>query len=976
MPLLHFFKPKWQHPDPSIRRQAVEALAPEDNDTLIKIAREDEKPAIRRLALRRINDLTVIHAISLEDSDKGMREFALSWLSQLLAGTRPESPALAVRMAFLSRHPDPELLKFAAQNSPDPTLRRSAQDRISHEPVLRDIAINDTIVANRLAALERITHTSMLEAVYRKTRKSDKQVSREARTRLNVLREAEERPARIQAEAEQICARIESLGKGERWDQEHAELKRLQERWQTIADETGDAHQKRYTSAQQAFLTSYTAFCEARDAEQREWSNIRATRQALLAEIELRLSEISEPRTLQADTIAAHRSALKAWQTRWSEMPQLPVVQAQPMNEQFQSAVNNFDRRLNQLQKYRDIETPLQVLSDKLKQLLDRGKPIDENRFRALEKRWKALHCPTDADELDTARQRIETLLGQTRTRLRDQLDQREAEFKKLPELVDQLETLLKEKALKRAGPMHDRIQSSLSHLQALGMSRQRLTPFTRRLQAMTPQIRELQSWRKWGADEARERLCAEMESLVESSLEPRELASEIRRLRSEWNRLRSDGSATHKTLWKRFDKTAARAYEPCQAYFAQQAAERSSNLDAKRRLCDQLEAYVESADWSHMDWKDAFKTRQRFSNDWRRSGPVDRRESKEIAQRYHQVMETLTERLNDEHKRNLRHRNALIEQVRALLDNDDIQSAIDDCKRLQKQWHTTVPGKRKQENVIWQEFRDACDAVFARRRQQQDQRLKEQQQNKTEKQQLCAQMESLLSATTDQLTAAERSCHRIVAAWDEIAPAAKSDNAELERRFTSARHAFDRHCTELRENEQRAQLELLRDKATICGEMEQLLEVPDEAHARSLLQALDQRWKAAPLLNNPATEQLIKQRYARVQQAIMTGGEQRKQLTTQLSANLAMRQDLCLRMEILAGVESPPEAREARMQIQTSRLAGAIAKGAGDLVGTRAQIEHDWYTTGVAPHADDVLLQERFDTAREQCPWDRSQNG
>ncbi|MEA2079100.1 MAG: DUF349 domain-containing protein, partial [Pseudomonadota bacterium] len=882
------------------------------------------------------------------------------------AGTRQEGPALAIRIEFLSQHPEADLLKFVALNGSETELRKSAQDRISRESVLRDIAINDAVAANRLAALERITQTPVLEAVYRQTRKSDKQVSRQARARLDALRDVQERPARVRAESEHICARIESLGHGDRWDQEQAELQRLEDRWQALADETDEVYRGRYTSARQAFLTACTAFREAREAEQQEWASIRTARQTLLAQVEQRLADVQEPRTLAADTEAAYQAELASWQAHWSEMPALPASQAQAWNRRFEEAVNGLHQRLKLLQRYRQTETTLQSLSADAEQLLETSQPISEHQVKALEKRWKAQHCPAEANELAAAIQRLQTVMGQLRARLRHQLERRETEFEKLPELVDQLEAQLNEKALKRAGPMHDRIQSSLSHLQALGVSRQRLAPFTRRLQAMTPQIRELQSWRKWAADEARERLCTEMEALIGREMDPRDLATEISRLRTEWNRLRSDGSATQRTLWKRFDKAAVQAYQPCQSFFKQQATERASNLEAKRGLCDQLEAYLASADWSHMDWKDAFKTQRRFSNDWHEAGPVDRRESKDIAQRHQQAMATLNEHLDRERKRNLRQRHALIEQVRALLDVEDIQKTIDECKQLQKQWQTTVPGKRQQENAIWKEFRDTCDAVFARRRQQQDERQKTQQHNRARKQQLCEWLESLSTTTIDALPDARRQVHKAAAEWEETGPAAKSDNAALEQRFAKARQAFDEHRKVLREAEQRAQMEQLRTRAMLCRELEQLLERPDEDLARGHLQAVDERWNAQSALDDIATEQLIQKRYARAQKAVMAGGEERQRLTAELSANLARRQDLCLRMEILAGVESPPEARQARLQLQTHRLAGAIGQGVGDIVGTRAKLEHDWYLTGAAPAAQEALLQQRFDTARD----------
>ena len=965
MALMHFFKPKWQHPDPAVRRQAVQTLTSDDEPVLTQIALEDEAPAVRRLALRRINDLDVLHSAASDDGDKDVREFAQTRLCQLLAGGRQESPALQCRTEFLARHPEAELLKYVALNGDETELRKSAQDGISRESVLRDIAINDPVLANRLAALERITETSVLEAVYRQTRKSDKQISRVARGRLDALREAEERPERIRAESEQICIRLESLGQADRWQRDQAELQRLEARWQAVADETDEVFRNRYASARQAFLDTFAAYQQAREAEEREWASARTARQTLLTQLEQRLAAIQDSTTLPEDTEAEYRAELTVWQTRWKAMPDLPAAQAQPLNAHFQELRDGIHKRLQLLQKYRSMETALHSLNTDAGRLLENKRPVQEQQVKALEKRWKAQQWSADTAELNAAIQGAETAMGQLRTRLRRQLEQRKTEFERLPQLFDQLQTLLDEKALKRAGPMRDRIQSSLNHLQALGISRQRLTPFNDRLHAMTPRIRELQSWRKWGADEVRERLCTEMEALIDCELKPADLATEVSRLRNEWNRLRADGSDTQRTLWKRFDKAADRAYRPCQAYFKQQAAERTSNLEAKQQLCEQLEAYLSSVDWSHIEWKAALKKQRHFSNEWHHAGPVDRRKSKEVAQRYHQAMTTLNEHLDRERQRNLRQRHALIEKVVALQNVEDIHTAIDDCKRLQKQWHTTVPGKRKQEDAIWKEFRDACDAVFARRRQQQDERHQAQQSNKLKKKQLCERVESLRTVTIDTLADAERQVHKAAQQWEECGPVAKQDNVTLEQRFANARRDFDDHRKALLEAQKREQLDQLRNKASLCLELEQLLEEADQALIAERLQSIDQRWQSEPALEDRANEQLLQQRYRRAQQAMTNSDDERQRLSAELSANLALRQDLCLRMEILAGVESPPEAQQARLQLQTDRLAGAIGQGMGDIVGTRTKLEHDWYLCGPAPAAEQALLQQRFDNAR-----------
>jgi hypothetical protein len=967
----HFFKPKWQHPDPAIRRQAVRALTSQDGDTLVKIAREDEAPAVRQLALRRIGDLDMLHSASREDGDKDVRELARTRLSQLLAGKLQESPALETRIDFLGRHPEEDLLKFVALKGTETELRKSAQDRISRESVLRDVAINDTVAANRLAALERITQASVLEAVYRQTRKSDKQVSRQARDRLDALREAEERPLRIRTESEQICTRLESLGQGERLEQEQAELARLENRWRAVVDETDEVYRKRYTSARQAFLTALAAFREAREIEQRELQHIQAARETLLTELQQRLAELQASTTLAADSEASSRAELSAWQARWQALPALPAAQARSLEELSHRVQQDLQERLNLLHHCREVASDLQALSRDGERLLETGQPVSEQPVKTLEKRWKAQQGSAGMRELAAARQQTEAVIEQLRARLHRQFEQREAEMTRLPDLLDQFEALLNEKASRRAGPMHDRIQSSLGHLKSLGVSRQRLKPFASRLQAMTPRIRELQSWRKWGADEARERLCADMEALAGCDKDPRDLATEIRRLRNEWNRLRADGSSAHRSLRKRFDKAASQAYQPCQAYFRQQAAERASNLEAKREVCRQLEAFLASADWSHMDWKAAVKMQRHISNEWRRTGPVDRRENKDIAKRYQQAMETVHEHLDGERRRNLRQRQALIEKVVELQSVDDIHAAIDECKRLQKQWQTTVPGKRKQEDAIWKEFRDACDAVFARRRQQQEERHQTEQHNRANKERLCESLESLSAITLDALPDAERQIHKAVEDWEQYGAAAKSDEVALERRFTRARQAFYAHRKDLQQAQRQEQLEQLRNAAALCRELELLLEEPDEDLARGRLQGIDAGWNSRSALDDSDTEELMQQRYARAQRAVIAGGEERQRLSAELSANLAKRQDLCLRMEILAGVESPPELRQARLQLQASRLAGAMAQGAGDTFGSRAKLEHDWYLCAAAPAEQESLLQQRFDAARNQCPGD-----
>ena len=74
MGLMNLFRPKWKHSDPAVRRAAVSEL--QDQDTLIKVARNDEDLHARKAAVEKINSETVLAIIATNDEDPSVRQAA------------------------------------------------------------------------------------------------------------------------------------------------------------------------------------------------------------------------------------------------------------------------------------------------------------------------------------------------------------------------------------------------------------------------------------------------------------------------------------------------------------------------------------------------------------------------------------------------------------------------------------------------------------------------------------------------------------------------------------------------------------------------------------------------------------------------------------------------------------------------------------------------------------------------------------
>ena len=251
-------------------------------------------------------------------------------------------------------------------------------------------------------------------------------------------------------------------------------------------------------------------------------------------------------------------------------------------------------------------------------------------------------------------------------------------------------------------------------------------------------------------------------------------------------------------------------------------------------------------------------------------------------------------------------------------------------------------------------------------RRQQHQAHHELEKQNRAQKQQLCEQLEELTRSTMTDLAEAEHQMHKLVDQWNETGPVAKRDHQGLEKRFDKARDTFQAHAAALHEEATQEQLALLRKKAGYCTQAEQLLEHPDPTLAQPMLEDLDKQWNETPSLKDTATEQTIQQRYQKLRNALLAGDEQREHLLNELQSNLEHRKQLCLRMEILCGAESPAEEQQARMEFQANRLAEAIGHGVDDPVGSVTDLEREWYLSAGARPGQEKDLQERFEKARK----------
>jgi exonuclease SbcC len=905
----------------------------------------DAGPARRRQACKETRDLSGLLQAAREDTDAGVRDLAAARLRRLLEGGDPEAPDLAERSRVLEELTDPSLLAHLARHAREPELRLLALVRVGDPEVLADSCLQDTVAAVRLAAVRRLQDKASLERVGRGLGRRDKNVYREVRQKLRQIADREQQPARVRAGAEALCERVERLGRTGTWSQDRAVLELADGQWAELGPALPPELAARFGAARERFLAAWERHREAdlaRQREQRDLTRARTAGAELLQQLE----------TLAEDAGTADPAArLAALEAARESLPSLPDGDQARFARDWERLAGTVRAQLERRHELSHREQELERLLEQGAHWLDGARPLAPAALQEWLRQGRALAALVPGDALE---RRYAELCGQLQARQERQAVQAAEKIEQLPERLWLLEQELEQGGLRQASALHQSIQADLDLLQAGAGRDDRLPGLRQRFRRITPRLRELQSWRKWGADQQRQELTEAMEALAGEELPPEERLDRVQALQARWKQTDRGGTPVNEALWQRFHQAGEQAYARCRPFLEEQARVRAASLQAREAICQELETFLDQADWERVDWKRAVQAEREVRAAWAAAGPVEPRRRKAIDRRYRAAMKRLSGELAAERTRNRAFRQDLIGQARALAGEPDLALAAAAVRRLQQAWQTTVPGKRSQENQLWEDFRAACDQVFERRREADRSQRQELDENARVCRGLCAELEALAGADDPQRL--RQGLAELSGRWEAslAQDLARPDEARLQRRWEAAGAGLQQRLGQLQRAAERAGLERLRSRAALCAELEAALAAggaepePDWAS----------RWQALPAVTDPAWSAAIGARWQAALDALGDPGR----LDT---GGQARREALCLEMELLAGLDSPPEAAEQRLAFQVSRLAGRLAEGSGDRLAEAPAVEAQWYLAAPAPAPLAAALEARFERAR-----------
>lgn len=223
---------------------------------------------------------------------------------------------------------------------------------------------------------------------------------------------------------------------------------------------------------------------------------------------------------------------------------------------------------------------------------------------------------------------------------------------------------------------------------------------------------------------------------------------------------------------------------------------QRNNNYKKKSDLLERLRELADSQDASN-----AFNTFKDLQKEWRNTGPVPGTQARTLWANYHALVDRFYDNQSIYHelkeldrKKNLESKLELCARAEKLAGIEKIKDAIRELNEFHHEFKHIGPVPMEDKEAVWQRFKTASDAVYARR----DEYLKTLQQelnaNFDAKSKLCDEVAVYVSFTSDRIKEWNQKTKEVLELqkkWETVGGLPRNKSKEVNKKFWTAFKGF-----------------------------------------------------------------------------------------------------------------------------------------------------------------------------------------
>ena len=272
-------------------------------------------------------------------------------------------------------------------------------------------------------------------------------------------------------------------------------------------------------------------------------------------------------------------------------------------------------------------------------------------------------------------------------------------------------------------------------------------------------------------------------------------------------------------------------------------------NTALKQALASDMESLAQEDNIKELEGKV-----REYQEKWHQVGPVSQDECEALRDRFWNATRIVYDKVHEhyrarraEHEANLAAKQGLVEKVRTLMDGLEAAGAkewralTDQVLELQGAWKQIGFATKKENEKVWREFREACNAFFAAKKSFFDELKDQYREVREKKQALLEEAEQLKDSTAWRQTADRLKA--LQAAWKEAGSAGPRDEHKLWSKFREACDGFFQARKAHFKEQDAAQAEHVKARNELIAEIEGFSLTGQRQADIDALKAFSQRW-------------------------------------------------------------------------------------------------------------------------------------
>jgi len=296
----------------------------------------------------------------------------------------------------------------------------------------------------------------------------------------------------------------------------------------------------------------------------------------------------------------------------------------------------------------------------------------------------------------------------------------------------------------------------------------------------------------KFGNLERKYAIIEELKELVNKDESLGDTFNTFRELQRKWKETGPVPQQKLKDLWSTYHHHVEKFYDYVNINKELRDLDLKKNLEIKTELCEKAEKLLEENSVVA-----AFKALQKLHNQWREVGPVPNNDKESVWERFKEATRLINKKhqdyfknLKDNQKDNLARKEQLCELAEQIASMElgshkEWTEQTEAILNLQKDWRTIGFAPKKDNNRIYNRFRNACDKFFGHKRDFYAQNKELQDDNLKLKIEICEKAESMQESTDWKKTTND--LINLQKQWKGIGPVSRKQSDKVWKRFRAA---------------------------------------------------------------------------------------------------------------------------------------------------------------------------------------------